>query len=552
MTMLRQEPVPDALLTLRHVSVNIRSEDGERKVLQDISFDLHKGEILGLVGESGSGKSLCAQAIMGLLPKPAAQMTMGKVFLNSQRIDNDPAALQAIRGKRIAMIFQEPMAALNPVQTVAEQIAEVFTLHAPALTTTEIRSRSIALLGQVGISEPEQRLRAYPHQLSGGLCQRVMIAMALAGQPDVLIADEPSTALDVTTQQQLLQLLQQLQQQHGMAVIFITHDLALVANWCQRVAVLQHGRLCEIAPIEQLFRAPQHPYTRQLIVAIHDHPTGSTIAKDCPLLLEARHLHKAFEPPRALFARRRPAHEVLRDVSLTVGDGEIVALVGESGCGKSTLGRALLLLDPPDSGEIVYRGSALDLRDKGLLRKLRRELQVIFQDTNESLNPRHTIGRILSEPFEIHGIGTANDREQRVRELLRKVELPEDSLNRFPHEFSGGQRQRIGIARAIALNPKLIVSDEAVSALDVATQEQIIRLLLKLKAELQLSLLFITHDLHVVRRIADRVLVMQQGQIVESGRTYEVFQSPRHEATQALLAASPHVPAHLLEPTSAA
>ncbi len=551
MTMLRQEQVPDALLALRHVSVNIRSEDGERKVLHDISFDLDKGEILGLVGESGSGKSLCAQAIMGLLPKPAASMTMGKVFLNGQRIDNDAAALQAIRGKRIAMIFQEPMVALNPVQTVAEQIAEVFTLHAPAMTATDIRSRSIELLAQVGISEPEQRLRAYPHQLSGGLCQRVMIAMALAGQPDVLIADEPSTALDVTTQQQLLELLQQLQQQHGMAVIFITHDLALVANWCQRVAVLQHGQLCEIAPVGQLFRAPQHQYTRQLLAAIHDQPDVAMASKDCPVLLEARHLYKAFEPPRALLARRQPAHAVLRDVSLAIGDGEIVALVGESGCGKSTLGRALLLLDPPDSGELLYRGTPLDLRDKALLRRLRRELQVIFQDTNESLNPRHTIGRILSEPFEIHGIGNTSEREQRVRDLLRKVELPEDSLNRFPHEFSGGQRQRIGIARAIALNPKLIVCDEAVSALDVATQDQIIRLLLKLKTELQLSLLFITHDLHVVRRIADRVLVMQQGQIVEAGRTGDIFHAPRHEATRALLAASPQVPAHLFEPDDA-
>lgn len=546
-----RDPIPTSLLCLQHVSVNISTEHGERHVLHDLSFELQRGEILGLVGESGSGKSICAQAIMGLLPKPAARMTIGKVFLNGERIDNNPAALQAARGKRIAMIFQEPMAALNPVQTVGAQLAETFSLHFPAMTADQARQRSIELLVQVGVSEPEQRLHAYPHQLSGGLCQRVMIAMALAGEPDILIADEPSTALDVTTQRQLLELLQQLQQQHGMAVIFITHDLALVANWCQRVAVLQHGRLCEITDTQRLFTNPQHAYTRHLLDALRDDTPQATADRDFPVLLAVRHLCKSFAAPRPFLARRQPAREVLRDISLTIGDGEIVALVGESGCGKSTLGRALLLLDPADSGEILYRGTPLDPHDRTLLRQLRRELQVIFQDTNESLNPRHTIGRILAEPFEIHQTGTPSAREQQVRELLAKVELPADAINRFPHEFSGGQRQRIGIARAIALNPKLIVCDEAVSALDVSTQEQIIRLLLKLKTELQLSLLFITHDLHVVKRIADRVLVMQAGQIVESGETAVVFSNPQHEATRALLAATPQIPRHLSNPDNA-
>lgn len=531
------------LLALRHVSVSIKTDDGERKVLQDISFELQRGEILALVGESGSGKSICAQTIMGLLPKPAANMTVGHVLFEGNEISNNPAAMQAIRGKRIAMIFQEPMTALDPVQTIGAQLAEVLELHFPTMFTHDVRSRSIELLTQVGVSEPEQRLLAYPHQLSGGLCQRVMIAMALACKPDILIADEPSTALDVRTQQQLLHLLQDLQQKFGMAIIFITHDLALVARWCQRVAVLQRGLLCEVADTRTLFTAPQHAYTRQLLAAICDGSIPEASNQPLQVLLEARHLNKQFSAPKPFLARRKPPNQVLKDVSLTIHDGEVVALVGESGCGKSTLGRALLFLDPPDSGDIIFEGKNLDSHDKQSLRHLRRQLQVIFQDTNDSLDPRQTIGRILAEPLEIHGAGNRAEREARVRELLHIVELPEDSINRFPHEFSGGQRQRIGIARAIALNPKLIICDEAVSALDVSTQTQIINLLLRLKTELKLSLLFITHDLSVVRRIADRVLVMQAGEIVESGSTAELFGSPQHEATRTLLDAALSIPA---------
>lgn len=530
------------LLALHQLSVNIRTDDGDRTVLHNVSFDLHKSETLAIVGESGSGKSICAQSIMGLLPKPAARITGGEVHFEGHRIDNDIDALHKIRGKRIAMIFQEPMAALNPVQTIGAQLAEVFRLHFPELGATEIEQRSIALLEKVGVSHTAQRLLSYPHQLSGGLCQRVMIAMALASEPDILIADEPSTALDVSTQQQLLLLLQELQQSLQLAIIFITHDLALVAQWCQRVAVLQNGHVCEIADTANLFSQPQHSYTRELLDAIRATPARNSQTEQLPVLLSAEKLCKQFAAPKKFLQKKPASQQVLRDVSFTIHQGEILALVGESGCGKSTLGRALLFLDPPDSGEIRYQGKTLQSHDGQSLRHLRRELQVIFQDTNESLNPRHTIGRLLAEPLEIHGTGNAAEREARVRELLQKVELPVDSINRFPHEFSGGQRQRIGIARAIALNPKLIVCDEAVSALDVSTQAQIIALLLKLKQEMNLSLLFITHDLGVVRKIADRVLVMDAGEIVESGSSAQVFNTPQHAITKRLLAASPVIP----------
>ncbi|HSC76867.1 MAG TPA: ABC transporter ATP-binding protein [Pseudomonadales bacterium] len=537
------------LLSLRNISVNINTDDGDRAVLQHLSFDVHRSETLALVGESGSGKSICAQSIMGLLPKPAARITSGHIYFDNQRIDNDLDALQKIRGKRIAMIFQEPMAALNPVQTVGTQLGEVFRLHFPQLDNAEIRQRSVALLQKVGVSDTEQRLLAYPHQLSGGLCQRVMIAMALAGEPEILIADEPSTALDVSTQKQLLLLLQDLQKTFQMAVIFITHDLSLVAQWCQRVAVLQNGHLCEIASTATLFSQPQHPYTRELLAAIREEQPRNTQTENFPTLLTAKNICKTFAAPKKFLQKKQTPKPVLRNVSFTIHQGEILALVGESGCGKSTLGRALLFLDPPDSGEITYQNQTLHSRDKQALRQLRRDLQVIFQDTNESLNPRHTIGRILAEPLEIHNIGTTAERDARVLQLLQKVELPADSINRFPHEFSGGQRQRIGIARAISLNPKLIVCDEAVSALDVSTQAQIIALLLKLKDEMGLSLLFITHDLSVVRKIADRVLVMHAGNIVESGSSAQIFTAPQHETTKQLLAATPAIP-QLVQPVS--
>lgn len=537
---------PAALLSLRGVGVQLHGAAGQRKaLLNQVSFDVLPGHIVALVGESGSGKSVCAQAILGLLPQPSLQLDRGEIWFDGSRIDplDNPTAVHALRGKRIAMIFQEPAAALNPVHTIGQQIAEVFTLHCPGMDAASIRQQSIALLEQTGIEDAAQRLHSYPHQLSGGQCQRAMIAMALAGKPDLLIADEPSTALDATTQRQLMQLLQSLQQQTGMAVLFITHDLALAAHWCQDIVVMQHGAVCEAAPTTQLFRHAQHPYTQALLAAIR--------ACDAPLqpkpldtvLLTAQHLHKAFHRPRRWLSPPMAPRQVLQDISLTLHAGEMVALVGESGCGKSTLGRALLWLDPPDSGDVQYRGQSLAAFNSRALRQWRQRVQVIFQDTNESLNPRHTVARILTEPLDIHGWGDRAAREQRVAELLTLVELPPDAAQRFPHEFSGGQRQRIGIARALALQPELIVCDEAVSALDVFTQAQIIALLLRLQAELHLTLLFITHDLHVVRRIADRVLVMQAGRIVEDRPTADLFAQPQHPATLALLAASPALPA---------
>ncbi len=528
------------LLAIKNLSVTVHYDDAEKTVLHDISLTLAQGETLALVGESGSGKSLCAQSIMGLLPKPAVNISAGCVELNGERIDNNSSLLHAVRGKRIAMIFQEPITALNPVQTIGAQLAEVFQLHAPELDAASIREQSLSLLQAVNIAQAEQRLNSFPHQLSGGQCQRVMIAMALAGKPDILIADEPSTALDASTQLQLLALLSDLQKRYHMAVLFITHDLALVKNWCQRVAVLQQGKLCEIADTTTLFSAPQHAYTKSLLAAIQ--PIQSTNnhshkKTEKTLLLEANNLYKTFQPQQPLLARKKPPVTVLHDISFSVYEKEIVALVGESGCGKSTLGRALLMLDTADSGDVFYQQQRLDQKNKKQMLQLRRDWQVIFQDTNDSLNPRHTVGRILFEPFEVHSVGDKTSREHAVRELLQRVELPEDSIHRFPHELSGGQRQRIGIARAIALNPKFIVCDEAVSALDVSTQAQIIALLLKLKQELSLSLLFITHDLRLVQRIADRVLVMQHGHIVESGTAQHIFTHAQHPATHQLLVA---------------
>jgi ABC-type microcin C transport system duplicated ATPase subunit YejF len=537
------------LLSLRHICVRARSDNGERTLLQDVSFDILPGHIVALVGESGSGKSLCAQTILNLLPHPALTMTAGEIHFKGERIDTREGRLApTMRGKRIAMIFQEPMTALNPVHTIGQQLAEVFSLHFPHMSAADIRQRSLQLLQQTGVQDAEQRLQQYPHQLSGGQCQRVMIAMALAGEPELLIADEPSTALDATTQHQLLLLLRRLQQELGMAILFITHDLALASHWCHDVVVMQQGSVCEAAPTATLFQHPQHPYTRALLAAIQPCEPRPARTTSGEVLFDVQHIDKSFKKSRQLLARRVAPHTVLQDVSFTLHAGEVVALVGESGCGKSTLGRALLWLDPPDRGDIYYRGTALASLNKSALRAWRKNVQVIFQDTNESLNPRQTVARILAEPLEIHRIGDRVARERRVSELLALVELPADCANRFPHEFSGGQRQRIGIARAIALQPDVIICDEAVSALDVSTQAQIIALLLRLQTDLGLSLLFITHDLHVVRRVADRVLVMQSGRIVESNHAAHLFADPQHEATRQLLAAAPTLPTHFISP----
>ncbi len=547
------------LLSVQNLCVSFAGDDTEREVLHNVSFELQRGDILGIVGESGSGKSVTSLAIMGLLPKPTSKITAGSItFDGSELIRETSAHYYQLRGKRISMIFQEPMSALNPVQRIKDQLTEIFTLHFPEKNADEIKTESIRLLTQVGISEPERRLEEYPHLLSGGICQRIMIAMALACRPDILIADEPSTALDVTTQKRILTLLKELQPVFGMSIIFITHDLGVVAQLCNRVIVMEQGYLRESNTVKGLFENPQHRYTQSLLNSIIHLDTPPldqlTLAtreaaspneqteKKQPLLI-VKNVTKKYPIRGGILARIKGWHTAVNNASFELYSGEILGLVGESGSGKSTLGRVILQLDRQSSGDIIYNATNFSQLNRHSIRQLRQEIQVIFQDTNESLNARHTIGTILEEPFVIHNIGTTAERKQWIATLLKKVELPKDSVNRFPHEFSGGQRQRIGIARAIALQPKIIICDEPVSALDVSTQEQILKLLCQLKQELGLSLLFISHDLSVVKYISDRVMVMKNGEIIEQNTAAKIYEDPQHEYTKLLIDSipSPHL-----------
>ena len=551
--------IPTApMLAISNLCVSFQGDEACVEVLHDVSFDLHQGEILGVVGESGSGKSVTSLAIMGLLPRPAGQITAGSIqFLGEELVKENFDHYYQLRGNRISMIFQEPMSALNPLHRIGDQLAEVFHLHFPDKTKEQIHSESIELLIQVGMPEPEQRLQEYPHLLSGGMCQRVMIAMALACRPDILIADEPSTALDVTTQKKILALIKELQPIFGMSVIFITHDLGVVAQLCDRVIVMENGYVREGNTVKELFSNPKHDYTKSLINAIvhldsppiteriqefdsliHENPKATS--SHTPLLT-VKHIVKKYPIRGGIFSRVKHWHTAVNDVSFEIFEGEILGLVGESGCGKSTLGRIITQLDPQTSGDIIYGTTNLATLNKVELRNLRRDIQIIFQDSNESLNSRHTIEMILEEPFIIHNIGTREQRKVWVMELLDKVKLPRDSASRYPHEFSGGQRQRIGIARALALKPKLIICDEPVSALDVSTQEEVLKLLCKLKEEFNLSLLFISHDLAVVKHISNRVMVMKNGEIVEINSAENIYQSPQHDYTKLLIESIPQI-----------
>jgi peptide/nickel transport system ATP-binding protein len=531
------------LLEVQDLAVEFHTAAGTVHAVNGISFHIERGETLALLGESGSGKSVSAAAIMNLIDSPPGYVTAGRILYRGQdllRMGRE--ARHPINGRQIAMIFQDTLAHLNPVYSVGWQIAETLRAHGEA-SVRAARARAAALLERVGIPDPGRRADDYPHQFSGGQRQRVMIAMALALRPDILIADEPTTALDVTVQAQILALLAELRAETGMALLLITHDLGVVAEVADRVAVMHDGRIVETGPVRQIFHRPEHAYTRRLMASI---PGRQVLlrhggrARAGPLL-RVEGLAKHYAITKGLMRRR--TGEVMRavdGVSFDLEAGETLGLVGESGSGKSTLARTLLRLEEPTDGRVRYRGDDVVKLSAAALLRFRRLIQVVFQDPYASLNPRMTVAQIIAEPWSIHRdlVPRAKWRA-RVCELLEQVGLRPEHARRYPHQFSGGQRQRIAIARALALRPEVIICDEAVSALDASIQAQVIALLAELQGAFGLAYLFIAHDLPVVRHFADRVLVMHQGRIVEQGPTEQIFLRPQHPYTQALLAASP-------------
>ena len=526
------------LLSIRDLAIALPVGADRLYAAKNINFDLAAGEILCIVGESGSGKSMSANAVMGLLPQGVEPVEGTITFDGREILGLSEKEMLKLRGSRISMIFQEPLSALNPLMRVGAQIAEVFEAHG-ALSRPERRARALELLGEVGIPDPQSAIRAYPFQLSGGQRQRVMIAMALALEPEILIADEPTTALDVTTQAQILDLIENLRKSRGMGVIFITHDFGVVADIADRVIVMQTGEIVEAGTADEVLLNPQHPYTRALIDAIPRLTQRAEAAEQTrEPIMSIEGLNKTFSTGSGTFFGKRRVVKAVQDVSFQLYAGETIGIVGESGSGKSTVGRCLVRLLDPDSGRVMVDGADIAHMSGAELRDQRRKLQMIFQDPFSSLNPRARVSRILTEGLIAYGTPKAQALE-RARELLDLVGLDASALNRFPHEFSGGQRQRIGIARALALEPKIIIADEAVSALDVSIQAQVLDLLADLKTRLDLSMLFITHDLRVAARICDRIIVMQKGRIVEAGPAGKVLHNPDTEYTQSLLDAIP-------------
>ena len=517
---------------------DLRVALGDVALVDGVDLELAEGARLGLIGESGSGKSLTALAIMGLLADEL-QASGSARLLGVDLLALPERALARVRGDRISMVFQEPMTALDPMMRVGRQVAEVVRLHRDC-TRDEAALRALELFGRVGL--PEARLAAYPHQLSGGQRQRVLIAMALANDPAVLIADEPTTALDVTVQAQILDLLVRLVAEQGTALLFVTHDLAVISRVCEQVAVMHEGRIVERGATREVFAAPQHPHTRALLAgsrALIDAPAATTQATDRPVVVETRGLVRDYALPRT--SLRRPAGRVhaLRGIDLEVRSGDRLGIVGESGSGKSTLARLLVALDRPTAGSVLFDGEPISGRRERDLRDLRRNAQIVFQDPLGSLDPRMRVRELLLEP--LRSLAVPGDHGARVRELLALVGLPPDAAARYPHQFSGGQRQRIAIARAIAPGPRLLVADEPVSALDVSLRAQVLDLLRTLTDELGLTLVFISHDLAVVRYLCDRIAVMRDGEIVETGPTAAIFAAPQHAYTRALLAAMPRL-----------
>ncbi|HEX3575002.1 MAG TPA: ABC transporter ATP-binding protein [Rhodopila sp.] len=526
----------DAVLEIDKLTIALPPGGDRANAVTDVDLVLRPGEVTCLIGESGSGKSLVARSILGLLPAPHVRIGSGRILFEGQDLVRTSAArMRAIRGARIAMIFQEPMTALNPLHTIGRQLDEVLRIHTD-LGKTARRTRIVALLDSVHLPDPSRIVRSFPHQLSGGQRQRAMIAMALALNPRLLIADEPTTALDVTTQAQILHLIRELQREHGTAVLFITHDFGVVADIADKVAVLQKGTLVEQGTTASVLGTPTHPYTKALIAAVPKlaaPPVRPPIKT--PFIVQAREVRKTYGA-KGLFRGRTT--KALDGVDMELRRGETLGLVGESGSGKSTLARAVTRLMAVDDGEILLSGRDIARLTRWQLRPYRKRVQMVFQDPYASLDPRQRVVDIIAEGPIIHGTEPGQARSD-ARELLGMVGLDAAAAERFPHEFSGGQRQRIGIARALALKPEVLVADEPVSALDVSVQAQVLALLADIKARLQLSMLFVTHDLRVALQVCDRIAVMQRGQVVEVAPTAEIFASPKHPYTQALFAAVP-------------
>ena len=570
------------LLEVDNLQTHFHTRDGVVRAVDGISFHLERGEILGLVGESGSGKSVSCASLLGLVPQPPGRITAARMHFDGHDLHaGDEAILRRLRGRRIAMIFQDPMTSLNPHMTIVEQVIEPLLIHKLA-TRGEAVNQAVALLEKVGIRDARARLDSYPHEFSGGMRQRVMIAMALITRPEILIADEPTTALDVTVQAQILKLLRALAHEVGAAVIFITHDLGVVAELADRVAVMRRGRIVEQGPVLAVFENPQHPYTKGLLACrprldtpyrilptvadfmevtatadggevVREKPVDTarlreltlaapaSVARDvAPPLLEVRDLKVHFAVRRGWFRTSNDYVKAVDGVSFTIPRGATLGLVGESGCGKTTIGRALLKLIEPTAGSITFDGRALEHLNAAGMLPLRKRMQIVFQDPYASLNPRLTVEQMLTEPMVVHGLGAdAAARRARAVALLEEVGLEPRFMRRYPHEFSGGQRQRLCIARALAVEPEFIVCDECVSALDVSVQAQVLNLLKALQVRRGLTYLFISHDLSVVKFMADEVAVMQAGRIVERAPAQELYRAPKMDYTRALLDAVP-------------
>ena len=560
---MQQSPI----LIIKNLHVAFKTESGLNEVLCGISYNLYSDEILGIVGESGSGKSVASLAIMGLLPLKSGVTTLGEVMFNAENlIDCSQKQLESIRGKKIAMIFQEPMSALNPSICCGKQVEEILLQHTN-ITTKEANKEVVRLFNAVKLPEPKKTYKKYPHEISGGQLQRVMIAMAIACKPEILIADEPTTALDVTVQKEIIALLKTLQKEFKMSVIFISHDLALVSEIADRVLVMYKGAIVEKGDTKSVFKNPQKEYTKALIGArprlksrlkklptISDFLSGiipkalitksarkekhKNIYSSAPLL-EVINLEKTYYS-KASFFGIKTALKAVDNVSFKVYSGETLGLVGESGCGKSTLGKAILQLDKATAGTLKYKGDDVTNLSKKALRTLRKEIQIIFQDPYASLNPRLTVGMAIMEPMKVHGLFSSdNERKARTIEILEKVGLEAAHFDRYPHEFSGGQRQRVGIARTIAVQPKLIICDESVSALDISVQAQVLNLLNTLKEDYGFTYIFISHDLSVVKFMSDQLMVMNKGKIEEIGEADSIYESPQKEYTKTLIEAIP-------------